>query len=107
MDKFYEYFGLTKDDYDKMVNHGAIDCGKILEKLEPYKYPASLFRGDSPTGLSIYKTLKTPYDSYRSGRTSIDRLRSLLKLHLLYKMELENFDLIIPTYALIDDLKQK
>lgn len=106
MNDFYRYLGINEDDYEVMIKGGAIDCRNILEKLEPYKYPASLFRGGSATGLSIYKTLKTPYDSYRKGRTSIDELRSLLKLHLFYKIEPENLGLIIPTYALIEDLKK-
>ena len=104
MNIFYEYLEINKNDYEVMINGGTINCRKILKKLEPYKYPASLFRSDSSSNMSMSTELKNAYDGYIIKEITLDELRSLLKLHLFYKMEPENIGLIIPTHALINDL---
>ena len=103
MKNFYEFIGISEDEYEDMLESGNIPNKLLVQKFEPYKYPASLFRGDNPTEIDVCSEIRNVYHAYSTNfRYGIEKFRHYLKIFLCYKISNDNFALIIPTCSLIE-----
>lgn len=104
MEKFYSYLEIPENEYQDMADNDTIKTKHLMKKLEPFKYPASLFRSDSPTKLTVCKEIAEAYSEYRLCKISYEAFQSILKLNLFYKVSTDNIGLVIPTYALVNEI---
>lgn len=103
LDKFYNYLELSEKDYKLMIDTNVAPNKKMADLLIPFKYPASLFRGDVATEYDISDDIKNYYkDYYCNG--DYDLFNNALKVYLCYKISSDNIGLVMPTLALINYL---
>ena len=103
MNNFYEFIDISEDEYQNMIDSEIISNKLLVQKFAPYKYPASLFRGENPTEMDVCRDIKEYYFSYKNNtKFDIEKFRHYLKVYLCYKISNDNFALIIPTCSLIE-----
>ena len=103
LDKFYNYLELSEKDYKLMIDTNVAPNKKMADLLIPFKYPASLFRGDVATKYDISDDIKNYYiDYYCNG--DYDLFNNALTVYLCYKISSDNIGLVMPTLALINYL---
>lgn len=95
LERFYNFLGISETDYQIMIDKNSAPNKKLAELLTRFKYPASLFRGDTPTQFDISEDIL--------NANSKD-LNHVLKIYLCYKISPDNIGLVIPTLALIKHL---
>ncbi len=103
MQNFYEFIDISEDEYQNMIDTGIIFNKELLQKFEPFKYPASLFRGENPIEIDVCRDIKEYYYYMKCNpKFDIKKFRHYLKIFLCYKISNDNFALIIPTCSLIE-----
>lgn len=103
LDKFYNYLGVSEEDYESMIDTNVAPNKKMADLLTPFKYPASLFRGDAPTEYDISDDIKIYYNEYYCNG-DYDLFNNALTVYLCYKISSDNIGLVMPTLALIKHL---
>lgn len=105
MDIFYIYLGITEKAYQEMLDNPDVEipCTALVEKLKPYKFPATLFRGSSPSTWKMSADLQQIYDEYSDNLPSF---RQKLKLQLCYICNIRNMEMSISVYALVNGMKE-
>lgn len=103
LDNFYKYLGVSEEDYESMIDTNVAPNKKMADLLTPFKYPASLFRGDTPTEYDISDDIKIYYNEYYCNG-DYDLFNNALTVYLCYKISSDNIGLVIPTLALINHL---
>lgn len=103
LDKFYKYLEVSEEDYESMIATNVAPNKKMADLLTPFKYPASLFRGDTPTGYDISDDIKIYYNEYYCNGY-YDLFNTALTFYLCYKISTDNIGLVFPTLALIKHL---
>lgn len=68
MQNFYEFIGISENEYQDMIDSEIIPNKLLVQTFEPYKYPASLFRGDNPTELDVCNDIMEHYNTYQYGK---------------------------------------
>ena len=103
LDRFYNYLGVSEEDYESMIVTNVAPNKKMADLLTPFKYPASLFRGDVDTEYDISDDIKKYcLEYYYNGK--YDLFNNALTVFLCYKISSDNIGLVMPTLALINHL---
>ena len=104
MDEFYSYLEIPENEYQNMIDNGTVKTRHLLNKLEPFKFPSTLFRSDNPSDIDVEKEIMDACLDYQIKQITIEDFQAILKLHLYYKISTRNLGLVIATYALINEI---
>ena len=105
MKAFYSYLEIPENEYQNMIDGGIITTKHLLKQLEPFKYPATLFRSDNPSDIDVSKEIMDACLDYKQGLISIEEFQALLKINIYYKISTDNIGLVFPTYSLVNEIR--
>lgn len=103
-EKFYAQINISEEEYEEMLSSKQVDARKLLCTFAPYKFPASLFRGDSATVLCMDKDMEHALSDYRNEIIGLEQFRILLKLNLFYCVKPKNFLFFFAVYSLYNKI---
>ena len=106
MKNFYLYLECTENEYNDYIRHGNIPTRKLAKKIQSFKFPATLFKGDSPCDIDI-----TNYALYSlNSNVDIDdvvemkKFRNMLRLALFYRIDTRNIPFFMAVYSMYNSL---
>lgn len=103
LERFYNYLEISEADYQSIIDSNLAPNKKMADLLTPFKYPASLFRGDTPAEYDVSDDIKSYYKEYYCNG-DYDLFNNALTVYLCYKISSDNIGLVMPTLALINHL---
>lgn len=106
MKNFYLYLECTENEYNDYIRHGNIPTRKLAKKIQSFKFPATLFKGESPCDIDI-----TNYALYSlNSNVDIDdvvemkKFRNMLRLALFYRIDTRNIPFFMAVYSMYNSL---
>lgn len=104
LEKFYAQLGIHAENYPVTPDSGQADFRKLFQAFEPYKFPASLFRGDSPSSLALCKEIWDAFSQYQNNAITLEQFRDSLNLELFYKVNVENAPTFMAIYSIYEKI---
>lgn len=114
--KFYYFIDYGKEEYNDAINTGKVKNRSLLKKLEPYKFPASVFRGDRPSLLDMSDSVHQALDTYFKDVSNckndpenqlLHTFQERLRIEILFRYDTKNLPIILSIYSIIKDLKKQ
>jgi hypothetical protein len=96
--KFYDYLEMSESEFETYLDKNSrIPTEKFLQKLEPFKIPATIFRADNPTQIKVCNKIA---DVAYNSPVDIEKLRRELKFYLFYNISAKNGAFYLAIYSL-------
>lgn len=109
MPYFYLYLDCTEHEYNEYIRSGNIPTRQLADKFQLFKFPATIFKGDSSCDIDIVID-KYPYYSLNNNfdiddKNKMNEFRNVLRLALGYRIDNRNIPFFMAIYSMYDYIK--
>lgn len=105
---FYLYLDCTEYEYAEYIRNGKIPTRKLADKFQLFKFPATIFKGESPCDIDIVIN-NCPYylnDNFDiDNENKMNEFRSVLRLALCYRIDTRNIPFFSAVYSMYEYIK--
>lgn len=114
MKRFYDFLGISKNEYQEIIKTGIAHNRYFYDKLLPFQFPVSMFRGDNPVIINMNIELKREIEKYfrkieknkeKESEYLLDFLY-FLKLEICYMNHAENHILVFAVARMLEAIKE-
>lgn len=103
------YLDCTEHEYNEYIRSGNIPTRQLADKFQLFKFPATIFKGDSSCDIDIVID-KYPYYSLNNNfdiddKNKMNEFRNVLRLALGYRIDNRNIPFFMAIYSMYDYIK--
>lgn len=105
---FYLYLDCTEHEFNEYIRNGNIPTRKFADKFQQFKFPASIFRGDTSCDIDVvidnypYYSLNNNFDI--DDEKKMNEFRNVLRLALCYRIDNRNIPFFMAVYSMYEYL---